>query len=187
MRAAPPTPSPRRPRAEPLLGEARRLRRAIQALVRRFSVSERADVSCCGMTIAQAATLAALAAEGSLRLSELGSRLGIAPSTLTRNLGRLEGRGLLRSRPDRQDARSSRVELTASGRRKAEVLDRQEERFAAAILQRVTPRNRRRLVADVEELVVAVTRATASSCPGAFDHLLNDLPRDRPGAARSIR
>ena len=33
------------------------LRNAIRGLVRRFSISERADVSCCGMTVAQAATL----------------------------------------------------------------------------------------------------------------------------------
>ena len=37
--------------------EAKRLRAAVRALVRRFSVSERADVECCGLTVAQAATL----------------------------------------------------------------------------------------------------------------------------------
>ena len=34
----------------------------IATLVRRFSLSERADVSCCGVTVAQAATLEALGA-----------------------------------------------------------------------------------------------------------------------------
>jgi len=35
---------------------ALRLTEAIHALVRRFSLAERADVACCGMTVAQAAT-----------------------------------------------------------------------------------------------------------------------------------
>ena len=63
--------------------------------MRRFAVSERADVFCCGMTIAQAATLETLRLEGALRMGDLGRRLGIAPSTLTRNLQRLldMGRG----------------------------------------------------------------------------------------------
>ena len=83
--------------------QARRLREAIRALVRRFSLAERADMSCCGMTVAQAATLEALS-DGGLRLSDLGKRLGIAPSTLTRNLTRLEERGLIRkgARSDRR-------------------------------------------------------------------------------------
>jgi len=37
--------------------QARRLLENIRALVRRFSLAERADMSCCGMTVAQAATL----------------------------------------------------------------------------------------------------------------------------------
>jgi len=39
--------------------QARRLLENIRALVRRFSLAERADMSCCGMTVAQAATLEA--------------------------------------------------------------------------------------------------------------------------------
>ena len=43
--------------------------------------------------MAQAATLETLRAEGAMRLGDLGRRLGIAPSTLTRNLARLEQSG----------------------------------------------------------------------------------------------
>ena len=85
--------------------QAQRLREAIRALVRRFSLAERADMSCCGMTVAQAATLEALG-DGNLRLSDLGKRLGIAPSTLTRNLARLEERDLIRKEPDPIDGRA---------------------------------------------------------------------------------
>src|SRR4026207_260765 len=64
------------------------LGRASAGLVRRFGISERADVSCCGVTVAQAAALEALSGHGPMRLKELGQRLGIAPPPLTRNLER---------------------------------------------------------------------------------------------------
>ena len=89
--------------------EAARLRAAIRGLVRRFGVSERADVSCCGVTVAQAAALEALSGHGPMRLKELGQRLGIAPSTLTRNLERLLEAGLVVRQSDARDARASRV------------------------------------------------------------------------------
>jgi DNA-binding MarR family transcriptional regulator len=48
---------------------------------------------------------------------DLGSRLGVTPSTLTGHLAALERRGHVRKSPDPVDRRSYRVELTASGRR----------------------------------------------------------------------
>jgi DNA-binding MarR family transcriptional regulator len=151
--------------------DAGRLRAAVAALVRRFAVSERADVSCCGVTVAQAAALEALA-EGPLRLSDLGRRLGIAPSTLTRNLSRLESSGLVARASDPNDARSARVGLTPSGRRAARGVVAREEEFARDVLDRLPPGFGRPVVAAVETLVAAVRAATEDCCPGAFDHLM---------------
>ena len=95
--------------------DAGRLQGAIRAMVRRFSVSERADVSCCGMTVAQAAALEALGVEGPQRLGELGRRLGISPSTASRNLGLLEERGLIERVPDPDDGRASPREGAGDG------------------------------------------------------------------------
>ena len=152
--------------------EAYRLLGAVRALVRRFSVSERADVSCCGVTVAQAATLETLRAEGAMRLGALGRRLGITPSTLTRNLARLEESGLLARVGDRDDGRASCVALTAAGRRAADRLERQEEAFAEAVLARLPADRRPVVVGALRDLLGAVRAATESCCPGAFDHLM---------------
>ncbi|HEU4400475.1 MAG TPA: MarR family transcriptional regulator [Candidatus Polarisedimenticolia bacterium] len=172
----PPSPGRRR--------DARRLMAAIRALVRRFSISERADVSCCGMTVAQAATLEALRRERGMRLGALGLRLGITPSTLTRNLVRLEGRSLVARAADPGDARSARVVLTAAGRAVAARLERQEEAFAGEILERLPRGHDRRALSGLEDLLRAVRAATESCCPGAFDHLIQDFPRERSRARR---
>jgi DNA-binding MarR family transcriptional regulator len=158
-------------------GEAQRLLRAVRALVRRFAVSERADVACCGLTVAQAATLETLLSEPGLRLSDLGRRLGITPSTLSRNVGRLEEAGLVLREADVDDARSARVALTAAGGRKADELRRQEEEFARDVLSRLPAGQSGVLLDGLQELLAAVRGATEDCCPGAFDHLMQDFPQ----------
>jgi DNA-binding MarR family transcriptional regulator len=157
---------------------ARDLLQGVRGLVRRFSVAERADVACCGVTVAQAATLETLLSEGPLRLGSLGRRLGVTPSTLSRNVERLEGEGLVRRQPDPEDARSSRVWLTAKGRTAARQLERQGVAFARQILERVPPERRQAVSSAFRELLVAVREATEACCPGAYEHLMNGLPGD---------
>lgn len=167
--------------------DARRLLQHVRALVRRFAVSERADVFCCGMTIAQAATLETLRLEGPLRMGELGRRLGITPSTLTRNLQRLLDAGYVKREADGDDGRASVVALTAPGRKQADKLERQEESFAGEILERIDPEHRDAVVARLGDLLLAVRAATQSCCPeGAFDHLMTGFPRADTRAAQAL-
>ena len=160
------------------IDRASELLQGVRGLVRRFSVAERADVACCGVTVAQAATLETLLSEGPLRLGSLGRRLGVTPSTLSRNVERLEGEGLIRRQPDPEDARSSRVSLTAKGRTAARQLARQEVAFARQILERVPAERREAVSSAFRELLVAVREATEACCPGAYEHLMEGLPSD---------
>ena len=163
--------------------DARRLLGHVRALVRRFAVSERADVFCCGMTIAQAATLETLRIEGPLRMGELGRRLGITPSTLTRNLQRLLDAGHIKREVHPGDGRGAVIALTAQGGRLADELEHQEETFAGAILGRIDPEKRAAVVERLGDLLIAVRDATQSCCPeGAFDHLMTGFPRPTASA-----
>jgi DNA-binding MarR family transcriptional regulator len=157
--------------------DAQQLRKGIRALVRRFALSERADVACCGMTVAQAATLEVLKAEGAIRLSALGKRLGIAPSTLTRNLARLVEAGLVVRSGDDEDARVAQVALSEQGRAAAARLEVQEHAFNRTILDRIPASRRAASVRALSDILRAVREATESCCPGAFDHLMTDFPR----------
>jgi arsenite methyltransferase len=169
--------------------QARRLRAIIRAIVRRFSLAERADMSCCGMTVAQAATLDALADDG-MRMSDLGKRLGIAPSTLTRNLSRLEERGLIRKERDPCDGRAQRVVLTVAGIDAAKTVSRQEETFARSVLDRLPQGSAADAMANLENLLCAVRAATEACCPGAYDHLFSqteDTSRERAMSDQNTR
>jgi DNA-binding MarR family transcriptional regulator len=154
--------------------QARRLMESIRALVRRFSLAERADISCCGMTVAQAATLEALE-DSSLRLSELGQRLGITPSTLTRNLARLEERGLVVRETDPIDGRAQRVLLSPAGRTAADEVRRQEEAFAGSVLNHLPTESVTDTLTALDQLLTAIRAATETCCPGAYDHLMTEI------------
>jgi DNA-binding MarR family transcriptional regulator len=156
-----------------------RLRDLVRAIVRRFSISERADAQCCGMTVAQAATLEALAREGALRLGRLGQLLGITPSTLSRNLTRLEETGLVRRSPDSNDGRAFRVDLTEKGREIAAELESIENAFAARVLRRLTEDDRERALGGLSAFLDAVRAETESCCSGAFDHLVESAAARR--------
>ena len=155
---------------------ARELLQGLRGLVRRFSVAERADVACCGVTVAQAATLETLQMEDSLRLGALGKRLGVTPSTLSRNVERLETAGLVQRDVDPEDARSFRVALTAKGQAAARELEQQEVIFARQVLERVPEERRETVASSFQELLLAVRGATEACCPGAYEHLMEGLP-----------
>lgn len=160
--------------------QARQLQQGIRALVRRFSLAERSDMSCCGMTVAQAATLQALA-DGALRLGELSKRLGITASTLTRNVARLEDRGFLRRIIDPDDGRAQRVALTATGRQATVEVGLQEIEFARSVLECLPPGSVTSTLDGFNQLLSAVRRATESCCPGAYDHLTTEMPECTTG------
>lgn len=153
--------------------DADRLMSAIQALVRRFSLVERADTACCGMTVAQAATLEALGREGSVPLAVLRRRLGITASTLTRNLDRLRARELVETSTDPRDRRASLVSLTPAGRAAAGEVSRQERAFAESVVAALGETSSSEVVASLERLLRAIRVASRDCCPGAFDHLMD--------------
>lgn len=112
-----------------------------------------------------------------MRLGPLGRRLGIAASTLTRNVDRLERSGLVARLSDPGDGRASRLSLTAAGRRAAAALERQEAAFAQSVLEQLPGERRRGVLTAIGELLGAVRGATEACCPGAFDHLMKGFPQ----------
>lgn len=153
----------------------RKLIEDVQLLVRRFSLAERAEVSCCGLTVTQAVTLSTLHRDGPLRMGSLGQRLGVSPSTLTRNLDRLFSSGLLVREPDEEDARAARVRLTASGNAVTRKLEDQELNFSRSILMRIPEGQRADVLSSLSVLLTAIRDATEDCCPGAFDNLTEEV------------
>jgi DNA-binding MarR family transcriptional regulator len=91
-------------------------RRAARALTRAYDRRLRAE----GIRATQLSVLVMLALRGPTRMGVLADALGLERTTLTRNLALLEKKKWVKVRAG-DDARARIVELTAMGRRKAEI------------------------------------------------------------------
>jgi DNA-binding MarR family transcriptional regulator len=69
-----------------------------------------------GLTPTQTSVLGLLERKGPLRASEIAVREALNPTLVSRVLGGLEASGYLLRAPDADDARASRIEVSASGR-----------------------------------------------------------------------
>jgi DNA-binding MarR family transcriptional regulator len=69
-----------------------------------------------GLSPTLTAALATIAREGPLTLGQLAARERVAPPSITKVVGKLEGRGLVDRQVDERDRRVTRVEVSPAGR-----------------------------------------------------------------------
>ena len=118
------------------------------------------EVCCEGMTPRQTAILRTLIAQEGARLSDLAAASRITPSAMTRNIEKLEKRGMVqRVRGARQDGRASIVEITPAGRKARRRIDQIMGERARAVAQ-AFPENRR---AEVLRMLQEFSNALESS------------------------
>ena len=109
------------------------------------------------MPVAEAHALLELAA-APLGQSELGRRLDLAKSTVSRLVSQLEQRDWVERSPDGGDRRASRLTLTDAGRSAAAELAPPPRRFAA-LLDAVPPDRRHDVLAALDVLTAAARRS----------------------------
>ncbi len=100
-----------RPPNESLLKEADVILRYMEAIRAMLDVAEEQDIASSGLTLPQIAVLRQLSVEDGLSLKELSERLGLAHSTVSGIVDRLERRDFLHRRPDSVDKRFTRLYL----------------------------------------------------------------------------
>src|SRR3954470_10643265 len=117
------------------LDAAIRLRSSISRLSRRLRPTQVAT----GLTPTQLSALVSTVLSGPLGLSELAEREGLNPTMLSRIVGQLAERGLLRRSAHPDDRRAARVEATAAGRRLHERMRQEKNDALVAQLALLTP------------------------------------------------
>jgi DNA-binding MarR family transcriptional regulator/N-acetylglutamate synthase-like GNAT family acetyltransferase len=100
------------------------------------------------LTLTEARLVFDVAQRDQTEVSDLRESLGIDAGYLSRLIGRLERRKLLKRARSSSDGRRQVITLTAAGRRKYELLDRRSAREVAALVDRAP---------DPERLVGAMT------------------------------
>jgi DNA-binding MarR family transcriptional regulator len=122
--------------------------RASRALVG-ITVSALASVSN-EVTLPQLRTLAVVSLQGPQTVSALAVRLDVHASTMTRMCSRLVARGLVVRKPSAIDRREVVIELTPPGQALVDVVMEKRRREIDAVVRRMTPEDRDRVVSALE-------------------------------------
>lgn len=118
------------------------------------------DICCEGLTPRQSGVLRVLVAAEGARLSDLALAAEITPSAMTRNLDKLERRGLIRRvRGAHDDGRAAMVEITADGRRVRARIDRMMSDRTAAIIRAIPPAQRAQVLSAIQLFNAALEQA----------------------------
>lgn len=106
----------------------------MREVARRYTRAQRAVADCCGATSTQCHILTELARSGPIPMSELGARLLLEKSWISRAIDKLVSEGFVVKAENPQDARSWLVSLSRSGRSRAAALNATLDQHASQLL-----------------------------------------------------
>ena len=136
--------------------------------------AQRAQVSCCGTTVAQCHILTELGRAGPLPLTGLGRRLGLHKGWISRAVATLVADGLVERGGVDSDERVVVLSLSRAGERRVQALDKTLNRHAAKVLGRIAASEREQV-----HRALALVRTALREDLGAGD--------DVPGTKRLAR
>ena len=139
----------------------------LREVARLYTRAQRAVADCCRTSTTQCHLLVELGRSGPVPLNELGARLSLEKSWVSRAVDGLVERGWASKEPNPHDARSWLVTLTADGEDRVRELNATLDNHAARVLEPLSPRDR----ATVEKSLLLLLKALredvdiASCCP----------------------
>lgn len=110
----------------------------LREVARLYVRAQRAAADCCGTTATQCQMLVELDKAGAIPMSELGTRLSLEKSWVSRAVDTLVDEGLVTKTPNPQDARSWLLGLTPVGKRRCRALNVQLDGHAERLMDRFT-------------------------------------------------
>ncbi|TXR57738.1 MarR family winged helix-turn-helix transcriptional regulator [Quadrisphaera setariae] len=142
---------------------------ACAALIATFPALARSKRAVVGHTrLAPVSALAAVAAAGPVRVSEVAELMGLDLSTVSRQVSHLRRDGLVESTPDADDGRSQRLSVTDAGRA---LLRDERHRMVDRLVERLVDWDD----AELAEITALIGRLTAD---------LSAAPQHHPETAR---
>jgi len=151
----------------------------LREVARMYTRAQRVVADCCRTTSTQCHLLTELGRSGPLPLSELGTRVSLEKSWVSRAVEAMAARGLVTKEPNPLDARSWLVTLTAEGERTVRELNQTLDDHAAALLASLSARERDAVENSLLTLLKALREDPAAMCclpPPA--QALKEPPRD---------
>ena len=118
-------------------------------------------------SLAETRVLYELAHRDRVTASDLVRDLGLDAGYLSRMLGRFTKQGMVTRQPAKDDARQNLLQITPKGRRTMAPLEAASNRVLEPLLARLSPAERTRLGAAMDEIESLLGRAAAEATPQA--------------------
>lgn len=140
------------------------LQHRMTALIRAFGL-HRPDQTPCGQPLSpsEAHALSELAGSGPLSQKEMGARLRLEKSTVSRLVASLERRGWVERQPDPADGRAYLVGLTEAGRRLSGRLAAARAERYRGLLAAIPPEQQQAVMGALDVLVQAADASRPES------------------------
>jgi DNA-binding MarR family transcriptional regulator len=132
----------------------------LREVARLYTRAQRLSVDCCKTTNTQCHILTELGRSGAQPMVELGQRLSLEKSWVSRALEVLVTEGLVAKKPHPNDARSWMVSLTATGKRRVAQLNETLDVHAAQLLNKLSAAEQLQIAKSLQ-LIVGVLRTDA--------------------------
>jgi DNA-binding MarR family transcriptional regulator len=128
----------------------------LREVARRYTRAQRVAADECRTTNTQCHILTELARSGAQPLGELGQRLGLEKSWISRAVDALVAEGLVAKKANPEDARSWMVSLTAGGRRRVQQLNETLDAHAMQLLASMTAAERAQVTRSLQMILEAL-------------------------------
>ena len=136
----------------------------LREVARMYTRAQRVVADCCRTTSTQCHLLTELARTGPLPLSELGTRVSLEKSWVSRAVEAMVERGLVTKEPNPSDARSWLVTLTDEGVRTVNELNQTLDSHAEQLLGSLNTRERAAVENSLLLLMKALREDTVANC-----------------------
>jgi DNA-binding MarR family transcriptional regulator len=136
----------------------------LREVARLYTRAQRVVADCCRTTSTQCHLLTELGRSGPLPLSELGTRVSLEKSWVSRAVEAMAARGLVSKEPNPLDARSWLVTLTADGERTVRELNQTLDDHAQQLLASLSERERAAVETSLLTLLKALREDPAATC-----------------------
>jgi DNA-binding MarR family transcriptional regulator len=136
----------------------------LREVTRLYARAQRVVADCCKTTNTHCHLLTELARSGPVPLSELGTRVMLEKSWVSRAVDAMVARGLVTKEANPADARSLLVTLTPEGERTVRELDRTLDAHAEGLLDSLDDQERRSVENALSLLMALLREDPAATC-----------------------
>ncbi|WP_010464061.1 MarR family winged helix-turn-helix transcriptional regulator [Acidovorax radicis] len=152
----------------------------MREVARLYTRAQRVVADCSQTSNTQCHLLTELGRSGPLSLSELGARVRLEKSWISRAVDTLVARGLVTKEPNPADARSWLVTLTAYGTRSVDELNAALDAHATRLMASLTERDRAAISKSLALLMQVLEQEQPAHCGARPLKLPNPPERSQP-------